>query len=282
MTGTSTMQNLDKSEKSKGILLFAFNNADNDYVKLTEQTVKLMQHNLQLPVSIVTGLDEVIDFEVDNIFRIDPGSGNTRLDYKRTRIEWKNFGRYYAYELSPYNETLLLDTDYLVFDNELLKYFNLQWDYLIPDRNIYLGKEESTDTMGMYSLPFLWATIVFFRKTAKAEMMFDLVGRIQRNYNYYKHLYNTTITNYRNDYAFAIADYVINGYQFEPTTKLPRPLITAEEEITQLSVKNNQIHIAYKDKGFVISKQNLHAMGKKYLQSEDFKQFVEDYCATNK
>jgi hypothetical protein len=273
------MQNSNALEKSKGVLLFAFNNADNDYVKLTEQTIRLMRKNLQLPISVVTGPDEAIDFEVDQVFRVDPGSGNTRLGAGRTKIEWKNFGRYRAYELSPYDETLLLDTDYLVFDNELLKYFDLEWDYLIPDRNIYLGKDETKDTMGVYSLPFLWATIVFFRKTAKAKMLFDLVGRVQRNYNYYKHLYNTTTTNYRNDYSFAIADYVLNGYQFEPTTKLPRPLITAEEEISRLCVKNNQIHVAYETKGFVISKQNLHAMGKKYLQSDDFKQFVEDYCA---
>lgn len=274
------MQNLNKSAKSKGILLFAFNNADNDYVKLTKQTVKLMKKNLQLPISIVTGHDEVIDFEVDQIFRVDPGSGNTRIVATHGRIEWKNFGRYYAYELSPYNETLLLDTDYLVFDSELLKYFDLEWDYLIPDRNIYLGKNETTDTMGIYSLPFLWATIVFFRKTAKSEMLFDLVGRVQRNYNYYRHLYNTTTSNYRNDYAFAIADYILNGYHFEPTTKLPRPLVTAEQEILRMSIKNNQIHVVCDDKGFVISQQNLHAMGKKYLQSEDFKNFVEDYCAT--
>jgi hypothetical protein len=281
MIGINNMQNSNAQEKSKGILLFAFNNANNDYVKLTEQTIKLMRHNLKLPISIVTGLDEVVDFEVDQIFRIDPGTGNTRLDLTKSRVEWKNFGRYYAYELSPYNETLLLDTDYLVFDNELLKYFDLDWDYLIPDRNIYLGKEETTDTMGVYSLPFLWATIVFFRKTTASKNLFDLVGRVQRNYHYYKHLYNTTVNNYRNDYAFAIADYVLNGYHFEPTTKLPRPLVTADQEITRMSVKNNQLHIAYEDKGFVISKQNLHVMGKQYLQSKDFKQFVEDYCATN-
>lgn len=275
------MLNLSAQEKSKGILLFAFNNADNDYVKLTEQTAKLMRHNLKLPISIVTGLDEVIDFEVDQVFRIDPGTGNTRLDSTKTRVQWKNFGRYNAYELSPYDETLLLDTDYLVFDNELLKYFELEWDYLIPDRNIYLGKTEFTDIMGVYSLSYLWATVVFFRKTPYSKMLFDLVGRIQRNYNYYKHLYNTTVPNYRNDYAFAMADYILNGYHFEPTTKLPRPIIAAEQEISRMSIKNNQIHLVSGDEGFVIAKQNLHVMGKRYLQSVDFKQFVEDYCATN-
>lgn len=281
MTGINNMQTLNASEKSKGILLFAFNNNDNDYVKLTKQTVKLIQHNLKLPVTVVTGPTEVIDFEVDQILRVDPEVGNTRFDSTKNRVQWFNFGRYHAYELSPYNETLLLDTDYLVLDKDLLKYFELEWDYLIPDRNIYLGKTEARETMGLYSLPFLWATIVFFRKTEKAKMLFDLVGRVQRNYNYYKHLYNTTVSNYRNDYAFAIADYVINGYTIDCETKLPRPMISADQEIERLSIKNNQLHVAYKEKGFVIGLQNLHVMGKKYLQSSEFEKFVEEYCETH-
>lgn len=281
MIGINNMQNSSASEKSKGVLLFAFNNNDNDYVKLTKQTIKLLRHNLKLPVTIVTGLEEVIDFEVDRVIRVEPEAGNTRFDSTKTRVQWLNFGRYYAYDLSPYDETLLLDTDYLVFDQDLLKYFDLEWDYLIPNRNIYLGKSEARETMGLYSLPFLWATIIFFRKTPRAKMLFDLVGRIQRNYNYYKHLYNTTVSNYRNDYAFAIADYVINGYTTDPETKLPRLMISADQEIKKLEIKNNHLHIAYEDKGFVIGLQNLHVMGKKYLQSDAFEKFVEDYCEKN-
>ena len=281
MIGINNMQNSSASEKSKGVLLFAFNNSDNDYVKLTKQTIKLLRHNLKLPVTIVTGLEEVVDFEVDQVIRVEPEAGNTRFDSTKTRVQWLNFGRYYAYDLSPYDETLLLDTDYLVFDQDLLKYFELDWDYLIPNRNIYLGKSEAQETMGLYSLPFLWATIIFFRKTPRAKMLFDLVGRIQRNYNYYKHLYNTTVSNYRNDYAFAIADYVINGYTSDPETKLPRMMISADQEIKKLEIKNNHLHITYEDKGFVIGLQNLHVMGKKYLQSDAFEKFVEDYCEKN-
>ena len=183
------MQRYNVLEKSKGILLFAFNNADNNYVKLTKQTVKLMKHNLGLPITIVTGPDEVIDFPVDNIIRIESQGGNSRLVGTQNRVEWRNFGRYLAYELSPYDETLLIDTDYLVFDSQLLDYFKTEWDYLIPHRNIYIGKPETQETMGMYSLPYIWATIVFFRKTPKTKLIFDMVGRVQRNYNYFKHLY---------------------------------------------------------------------------------------------
>lgn len=274
------MQSLKRSEKSKGVLLFAFNNADTDYVKLTGNTVRLIKHNLGLPVTLVTGLTEVVDFEVDNLIRIESQGGNTRYSSDlHQRVQWRNFGRYMAYELSPYSETILMDTDYLVLDNSLLNYFNTSWDYLIPNRNINLGQDEFTDTMGMYSLPFVWATVIMFRKTDKAKMLFDLVGRVQRNYNYYKMLYNIPATNYRNDYAFAIADYLINGYQTSKQTQLQQPLITATGSLQSIKQVGQLVHVKDTDAGYVIPVSNLHVLSKVYLLSDNFKTFVDKHCA---
>jgi hypothetical protein len=273
------MQNLNKSEKSNGVLLFAFNNADTDYVKLTSNTVKLIKHHLGLPITLVTGLDEVVDFDVDTIVRIESQGGNTRYSSdSHQRVQWRNFGRYLAYELSPYTETILMDTDYLVMDNSLLNYFNTEWDYLIPHRNINLGQAEFKDTMGMYSLPFVWATVIMFRKTAKSQMLFDLVGRVQRNYNYYKMLYNIPATNYRNDYAFAIADYTLNGYQTNIKTQLPQPLLTATGSVQSIERKGLLLHVKDLESGYVIPVGNLHVLSKAYLLSDNFKTFVEKHC----
>jgi hypothetical protein len=274
------MQNLKRLEKSKGVLLFAFNNADTDYIKLTSNTIRLIKHNLGLPVTLVTGLDEVVDFEVDNIVRIESQGGNTRYSTELgQRVQWRNFGRYMAYELSPYDETILMDTDYLVLDNSLLTYFDTTWDYLIPHRNINLGQDEFADTMGMYSLPFIWATVILFRKTTKAETLFDLVGRVQRNYDYYKMLYNIPATNYRNDYAFAIADYLVNGYQTDKQTQLPQPLLTATGQLQSINRIGSLLHVKDTNEGYVIPLGNLHVLSKGYLLSNNFKTFVDQHCA---
>jgi hypothetical protein len=280
MNGINNMQSLKRLEKSKGVVLFAFNNADTDYVKLTSNTIRLIKHNLNLPVTLVTGPDEVVDFEVDNIVRIESQGGNTRYSTEAgQRVQWRNFGRYMAYELSPYDETILMDTDYLVLDKSLLAYFDTDWDYLIPHRNINLGQDEFVDTMGMYSLPFVWATVVLFRKTAKAEMLFDLVGRVQRNYNYYKMLYNIPATNYRNDYAFAIADYLVNGYHVNKQTQLPRPLLTATGQLQSIDHVGSFLHVKDTKSGYVVPMGNLHVLSKGYLLSDNFKTFVDQYCA---
>ena len=54
---------------------------------------------------------------------------NFRSGYASGSV-WYNCGRYLAYNLSPYDETLLLDTDYIVNSNKLLKTFSFS-DYQI-------------------------------------------------------------------------------------------------------------------------------------------------------
>lgn len=270
------MQILEKSEKSKGVLLFAFNNADTDYVSIAQHAVTLIARNLKLPVTLVTGLNETVDFTVDNLIRIDHKSKNFRLSTDTgSRVAWNNFGRYRAYELSPYDETILLDTDYLVLDDSLLKYFDTEWDYLIPSKNFNIGVGLTTDTMTRYGVDFLWATVVFFRRTQRTQDLFDMVGRIQRNYRYYQQLFNITPANFRNDYAFAMADIVINGYSPAVTARLPITILTVVETIDSIQEFNQLLKIKTKTTAHVVPKTNLHVMSKHYLQSVQFREFVD-------
>lgn len=270
------MQNLEKLEKSKGVLLFAFNNADTDYVAIARQAVTLIARNLRLPVTLVTGLNEVVDFDVHGVMRVDHKSKNYRTSPDTGQVvEWANFGRYRAYELSPYDETILLDTDYLALDDSLLKYFDSEWDYLIPSKNYDIGSGVTTDTMTPYGINFLWATVVFFRRTQRAQDLFDMVGRIQRNYGYYQQLFNIPPANFRNDYAFAMADIVINGYQPADSARLLSPIFTLSGPVESIKTVNGLLHIRSQNGAYVLPKTNLHVMSKAYLLSEQFKEFVD-------
>lgn len=270
------MQNLEKLEKSKGVLLFAFNNADTDYVAIARHAVKLITRNLNLPVTLVTGLDEVVDFDVHRLLRVDYKSKNFRTSPDTGKIvEWSNFGRYQAYEHSPYDETILLDTDYLVLDDSLLKYFDTEWDYLIPGKNYNIGSGITEDTMTRYGIDFLWATVVFFRRSQRARDLFDMVGRIQRNYGYYQQLFNIPPANFRNDYAFAMADIVINGYRPADSARLLSPIFTVTGPVESIKTVNGLLHIRSQNGAYVLPKTNLHVMSKAYLLSEQFKEFID-------
>ena len=111
---------------NRGVLLFAQNNAEIDYVKLATFSARQIKKFLDVPVSIVTdSLDAVTDPEVfDKIILIDAQlEQNSRFFYdgsdKHSKLVWKNGARSNCYNLTPYDETLVIDVDYVVNSNFL-------------------------------------------------------------------------------------------------------------------------------------------------------------------
>ena len=270
------MKNLKSSEKSRGVIVFAFN-TDVDYVTIADRTSRLINHVSGLPVTLITNADSQPKFAYDHVIRIDPQGNTTRTDLDNRVVSWKNFGRYLAYDLSPYDETVLVDTDYVVLDNSLNTLFSTPFDYRLMHHNTNADNADY-GTMGETSLPFVWATVILFRKSPRAQMLFDLAGRIQRNYNYYRALYNIQARNYRNDYAFAIANNILNGYNLNIDQSIPWSMFTVDKKIEQIRLTDTQIRIYHKDNAIVTPYQNIHVMDKEYLLSKDFEQVVEAIC----
>lgn len=269
------MKNLNESEKSRGVVLFAFKSSTVDYIKLAESAAKLIQHNLKLPVTVIT--DSKTDYAFDNVITVTAKSGNTRRTQSGQVIDWRNFDRFRVYEYSPYDETILLDVDYLILDSSLIKLLEQPFDYRLQ-YHMQTPKELNRDEMGPMSLPMVWATTVLFRKTPRTKIFFDLIGRIQRNYGYYKNLFAVRDDNFRNDFAFSMANIIMNGYTIDEHQSVPWPLFTIEKNIKLIERKNNFLIVRYDDTADVIPIQNVHIMDKKFLQSEDFKNFVDGIC----
>ena len=266
----TNLENLEKSiSMSRGVVVFAFNTETVDYVKIADQTSQLASQYMDLPITLITDHDADPKFRYDNIFTIDTQGDNVRDG----TVQWRNFGRHYAYALSPYDETILLDTDYLVLDSSLNTLFATDFDYKLMHHNTnYAGAVY--ECMGEMSLPFVWATVILFRKSKKSELLFDLVGKIERNYGYYRALYNIREGNYRNDYAFAVANNILNGYNLNESQGIPWKMFTIEEKIDQVLYDDNFLYVYSKGTGKVVARQNTHIMDKQYLQSADFEQLV--------
>jgi hypothetical protein len=269
------MKNSNDSVRSRGVILFAFSTSEVNYVAIADQTSQLIKRNLNLPITLVTDHDAVLTFDYDHVVRLDP-QGHTYRD-KTADVQWRNFGRYLAYDLSPYDETLLIDIDYLVLDSSLLQLFDTEFDYRLMRHSCNVDGA-CHELMGITSLPFVWATVVVFRKTPVARLMFNLVGRIQRNYEYYRLLYNISPGSYRNDFAFSIADLVVNGYHINEHHSIPWRMFTIEQTIDRMRAIDNQIRVYYENQAVVVPYQNIHVMDKQYLQSVDFAKFVEGIC----
>lgn len=255
------MKNLNELAKSRGVLLFANNTETVNYAAIAERSAELISKYLKLPTTIVSTSAE---------------STNKRYNLDSGKFEiWNNQKRYMAYELSPYDQTLLLDADYFVLSDNLLKILDSLRDYKIISDNHYLDGTIVVP-MGKYSIPHLWATVVAFERSPRTELLFDMVARIERNYGYYRQLYNITANNYRNDYAFTIADLVINGYTQDSRNYIPWPMLSVSNIIGEIKLLGNQIRIKSQNNAWVIPKQDIHIMSKEWLTSEECQQFIRD------
>lgn len=213
---------------SKGILVFANNNSHVDYVKQAHFLAKRVKEYLGLPVTVVTDSEDYLrssydDAETvfDNIISIEfKQSENLKKFHDGAlaskRLQWKNDNRPLSYDLSPYDETLVLDTDVIVSNDNFLKCFENHCDLLmykdcVDVTGINRGNEFRTisDT----SVDFYWATAVFFRKTETNKIFFDLIQHIQDNWKHYRNIFQLSSSLYRNDFAFSMAVHVMNGYQ---------------------------------------------------------------------
>ena len=98
---------MNASGKSRGVVLFAENTDTINYLAIAHRAERLINHYLDLPVTIIGGESSI---------------KNKRYNTDSGEFEpWNNSGRHAAYELSPYDQTILLDSDYLIFDRNLLK-----------------------------------------------------------------------------------------------------------------------------------------------------------------
>ncbi len=276
MSGINNMNISRNSEESKGVVLFAFNTDSVDYVAIADRCALLVSKFLELPVTLITDKTSSPEFEYDHIIRLDYTGANQRTDVvTKKQVQWKNFHRHSVYQHTPYDNTLMIDTDYVVLDTSLLKLFDQTYDYLIQGKSNDF-KHSMPARMGNIGLPYVWATVVLFRKTPKSKLFFNLVGRIQRNWGYYRSLFNVDGAQYRNDFAFAMANIILNGYSLDKRNLIPWHMLTISEEITAINIKDNMLIIRTPDKAYMIPKHNIHVMHKQYLLTENYLQLINN------
>lgn len=196
---------------TRGAMLFAFNSPKVDYYAIAEYTARRINHFLKLPVTIVTNNESLPlfpNYQFDYTVMVNADTSNIfRNDI------WINKGRHRAYELSPYDETLLIDADYMVNSDRLLKIFDCLQDYSCHDDIAQIMRpNEKNEKINEQSFFLLWATVIAFQKTEKAKQLFDCMRMVQDNYRHYANLYKFNPDIYRNDFSLTIAHRIVHGH----------------------------------------------------------------------
>ena len=216
---------------TRGVLIFAQNNSEIDYAKISLYAAQRVEQFLNVPVSLVTDSKDWLlqsqptaKFVFDRIITINSDTSQTKKFYDGTlsgkTLTWKNLSRSDCYELTPYDETLVIDSDYI---NSSFKYLN------------------------QTSIPFYWATAFYFKKSTANRAFFDIVKYIKSNWSYYRSLYNIDSVVFRNDFAFSIAIHMM-GKEF--VNPLPGKMNYTLDRDVLLNIKDSALQFLVEKKNY--------------------------------
>lgn len=189
-------------------------------------------------------------------------------------VDFINDSRVLAYNITPYDRTLILDSDFLIFSDQLNKYWSAPYDFLISPGMLELQQNTigpKDYELNPYSIRQLWATTVMFSKTEDTKIFFDLLQYIKEEYNYFAHLYNFDPRQYRNDFTFSVACHVMSNHGTAPWHgELPVPLMFTDADSIDDIKNDGQITFVLSDlvrpNDYLLAKtqgQDVHIMNKR-------------------
>jgi hypothetical protein len=261
-----------------GALIFAFNNEHTDYVRLAAWSAANIRRHLGIPVAVVTNMPDhdLVKSSFDVVIAADAESGGTRYfsDIGHS-VTWYNAGRVDAYALSPWDQTLVLDADYVVAGDELKRVLSMpqafachRWSKSVDsDQNFYQGN----NWVGSPAMPMYWATVMMFRRSPAAEYIFDCMNMVRNNWSHYRDLYGIDRATYRNDYALSIALGIVAGHT-QSVDAIPWTLLTVLPEHQITSLETDFYEVTYQDshnrlKYLAFNGVDIHVMCKHHLEN---------------
>jgi hypothetical protein len=256
---------------TQGVVIFAFNNEATDYIAMAAWSAKNIRRHLNLPVAIVTDDPEAAALhKFEHIIVTAPDTGGSRhfADYGAT-VTWHNAGRITAYELSPFDQTLVLDADYVIASDRLLEVLTLPQQFAAFRDGFDPSSMTNLDTFGAYNMPMWWATVMMFRRGNISQYIFDSMQMIRANWQHYRDLYGIHQSNYRNDYALSIALGLVAGAE-QSVHEIFWPMLNVMPDHGLMYVEQDHYEVTYTNtegrlKTLSWAGLDFHAMCKKHL-----------------
>ena len=168
---------------TKGIVVLAQNNETDNYVEQSALLAMSLRHHNDVSISLITN-DQVPEEYVSLFDKIIPiPFGDSAED-----SEWKVENRWKIYHASPYDETIVMDTDMLVLQN-----IDVWWDFLsnyevFYTSNVltYRGETANTSyyrkTFIDNDLPNLFCGLHYFKKSDFAQQFYTWLELVVNNW----------------------------------------------------------------------------------------------------
>lgn len=255
-----------------GALIFAFNNEEIDYVAMAAWSAKNIRRHLGIPTAIVTDAETVPDVFEHVIHVPKTGTDTRHFEDVGATVTWHNASRVDAYNLTPWEQTLVLDADYVVASNSLKTVLDMpqdftchNWAWDLTLTNDFTG----LNRFGEHSMPMWWATVMMFRKSNTAQYIFDSMHMVRENWQHYRDLYKIQKKTYRNDFALSIALGIVSGHT-QHVDNISWPLASIMPKYRLERGAEDYYIVHYQDhegrwKNMGWGGMDFHAMGKAHL-----------------
>jgi hypothetical protein len=242
-----------------GAVIFAVNNGATDYEAMARWNAHNIQRHLGIPTHIVTHQNS--------------HSNNSRHFTDLGHVAWHNASRVDAYEITPWDRTLVLDADYVVASDALGCVLEADQDFL-AHRHAYdvtgCNDFRGLNHFGDHAMPMWWATVMMFRRSDHARFIFDTMRMVRDNWSHYRDLYKISQATYRNDHTLSIAMLVGDGHCLDHVA-IPWGLATLTPEHKLQQTGQDQYRVDFTDTAnrarWITVAQDFHAMGKTQLEA---------------
>lgn len=294
------------SEEEKGTCFFAYNNNKIDYVQLAHFAAAHVKRNMKNNKTCLitdTGtfsyLKDSIDPKMheycfDTVVISDVAhQSNPRRHFDSPwtefSVQFSNSNKHDIFTLSPFEKTMLVDTDYFimndfydyVFDSELPLAMHKYARYL-EHQAPYMNEQQLSEA----GIHHWWSTVVYFDQSEESQIFFDTWEHVKDNWDYYHLLYQFPPGLFRTDFCVSIAAHILNGYNENNFVHDfgGSPLVSMDQKDDLVEVKdwNDLILLSHNRKEQwknILTRNvntNLHMMNKLAItrQSERFKQLI--------
>ena len=280
---------------TSGVVFFAYNTEQIDYLRLAVIAARYVRRHMpDREICLITdkgswdwfsksNFGKSNDYAFDDVVLLDADPtpnkrSHSDSPYTKFISDFKNGNKHLVYRYSPYQQTLLLDIDYIVQNNSL--------DYvfagddavtLFHNAESLVGKlpgrrQRYLDDQG---IPMLWSTAVYFDKTDPVtELFFDMWGHVKDNYDFYQFLYGFPGTMFRTDFCVSIATHLLNAQGHgNLVSNFPMPMINMSQldDIVKINHADKWVYMVtdqeetWKTSLTSIKNENVHVMNKRAL-----------------
>ena len=282
-------------EEEKGVCFFAYNNRQLDYIRFAHVAAGYVKANMKnndtclitdsgsyawLKQSIdkkwhETCFDHIV---IDDVEHKDNPRKHFDSPWTEFSAPFLNSNKHEVFELTPFEKTLLLDTDYIIKNNFYDYIFDTEIPVAMHRTATYLEHQRpymNEMTLSDGGIHHWWSTVVYFDQSEESRVFFDTWDHVRENWNYYALLYQFPPTLFRTDFCVSIAAHLLNGYNNESYMHdfmgIPMRNMDQKDDIIEIKGINDWILLSHNRQEQwknILTRNtdyNLHAMNKRAI-----------------